>query len=480
MSPKRISVFIFLSLGILLSLTFISRSVNLNSTRTEDGFIVKDVLVKYPTTTSFFDHAAPETNLKADSIITVVGNILPVEDFRPSIPDVSKIDTADILRLVYPGGNQEFISTIKNKLAGGSCRILHFGDSQLEGDRISAYLRNRLQSIYGGSGPGFIPVKQVYQSLSSSVTASDNWLRFAVFDPRQKLLSNKDYGLYASVSRFTAFDCSTIDSTHAETLAVVKATIGIKPSFKSYARLRQYNRIKLHYGNAGYPVNVKIYESGQLIRESSLIADKGYHFLEIQTNGTPEDILIELEGKVSPDFYGLTLDGDKGVSLDNIAMRGSSGTMFGKMNAHGFSRMAAHLDPDIVIMQYGGNTVPYLKDSASIDNYARYLKSNINWVKRFIPGASIVFIGPSDMSTMRNGEMVTYSLLPYLDERLKTTCLNTGVAYWSMFNAMGGKNSMVEWVNRGLAASDYTHFSPKGTRIISELLFTALYLDLKD
>lgn len=480
MSPRRISAFIFLSLGILLSLTFISSSITLNSTRTEDGFKVKDMLVKYPTTTSFFDDSQAETNRKADSIIEVIATIIPAEDFKPSVPDFSKIDTAGITRIAYPSANENFINDIRNKLASGSCRILHFGDSQLEGDRISAYLRNRLQGIYGGSGPGYLPVKQVYQTMSASVSASDNWLRFAVFDQRQKMLAHKDYGLYASISRFTPFDCNMVDSATVETYPPVKATIGVKPSFKSYARLRQYNKIRLHYGNAAYPVSVKIYESGQLIRESSLIADKGYHFLEIQTQGTPEDILIELESKVSPDFYGLTLDGDKGVSLDNIAMRGSSGTVFSKMNPLGFSRMASHLDPDIIIMQYGGNTVPYLKDSVSIDNYSRYLKSNINWVKRHAPGANIVFIGPSDMSTMQNGEMVTYSLLPYLNKRLKNTCLNTGVAYWSMFDAMGGKNSMVEWVSRGLAGDDYTHFSPQGTRIISELLFTALYLDLKD
>jgi lysophospholipase L1-like esterase len=37
---------------------------------------------------------------------------------------------------------------------------------------------------------------------------------------------------------------------------------------------------------------------------------------------------------------------------------------------------------------------------------------------------------------------------------------------------------MPAWVDQGLAATDYTHFSPKGSRLIAELFFTSLYLDL--
>lgn len=38
--------------------------------------------------------------------------------------------------------------------AGSQVRVLHFGDSQVEGDRISDYLRSVLQEKYGGYGPG--------------------------------------------------------------------------------------------------------------------------------------------------------------------------------------------------------------------------------------------------------------------------------------------------------------------------------------
>ena len=84
------------------------------------------------------------------------------------------------------------------------------------------------------------------------------------------------------------------------------------------------------------------------------------------------------------------------------------------------------------------------------------------------------------MATSVNGNWVSYPLLPYLDQKLKEMCASNNIAYWSMYEAMGGANSMPYWVEQKWAGSDYTHFTAKGNRIISELFFTALQLDLKN
>ena len=39
-------------------------------------------------------------------------------------------------------------------------RVMHYGDSQIEMDRISSVFRQRLQELFGGSGPGMIPAIQ--------------------------------------------------------------------------------------------------------------------------------------------------------------------------------------------------------------------------------------------------------------------------------------------------------------------------------
>lgn len=477
--PIEISLYIVLALFALLMLTFVSKVNKIADGKFQDGFLVYNSIIKYPTTTTFFEDSSISKDQKMD-LEKIVSNIeTVVEDKKSKIPDFSKIDSTQIERISYPESSSAFIQKLLSQLQSPECRIIHYGDSQLEGDRISAYLRNRLQGLYGGSGPGFIPIKQVYNQISAVVTPSNNWQRYAAFDPSKPHFKTKNYGAYLSVSRFTELYDPILDSLAIQELEPTIATIDISPSTKLYSKLKNYTSIGVHYGNATLPVNIKVYSSGVLIKEELLESDGKYHCYKINLPSTPANLRLEFEGKISPDFYGLTLDGSKGIHLDNVAMRGNSGTTFASLNSESFGSMYQKLNPKVIIFQYGGNTVPYLKDSLQIKNYSNYLKNHINWVRRKSPDASIIFVGPSDMTTTINGELKSYALLHYLDEVLKQQCVSNNVAYWSMFKAMGGENSMSFWVDKKLAANDYTHFTPQGTQIISELFFTALYMDLK-
>ncbi|MGV8814849.1 MAG: lipase [Gelidibacter sp.] len=485
-SPFKIVLYIVITLLVLLGITFFSTSKKRDNGSTQEGFFIGDLHIKYPTFDSFLQESGSDrSHIKSlDSIVSNIENLVkdldddkPETTLKPKIPDFTKIDTSKVQRISYPNNRLAFIAQLRESLESGRCRIIHYGDSQLEGDRISAYLRNRLQGIYGGSGPGFIPIVQVYHQISANVTPSDNWTRHAYFDPTQAKFPHKKYGAYSSLSRFTeAYE--TVDSLLLDSLKIKKATITIGVPTKSYGLLKTFTKIGLHYGHTVAPTTIKVYNDDVLIKSEHLIADGSYHKFPIDLATTPSNLKIEIESKISPDFYGLTLDGNSGVSLDNVAMRGSSGTIFAGTNSGNFEKMYQQLQPELLIFQYGGNSVPYLKDSLAVKEYASYLKNHINWVKRKSSNANVIFIGPSDMTTNENGQMKTYPLLPYLNKILKQTCKDNDIAFWSMYDAMGGKNSMQHWVDQGLAANDYTHFSPSGTKIISELFFLALYLDL--
>lgn len=486
MHPLRISLFIVVVLSLLFGLMFLSQPYLNEKGKEEDGFAVGSFLIKYPTISNFLEDQRLSKE-QIDSLNQIIKNIesfVEVEQVKEEIeiPDYTKIDSTRIQRIVYPGEREEFIEKLLAQLNDTDCRIVHYGDSQIEGDRITAYLRNRLQSMYGGNGPGFIPIKQVYHQLSAEVIPSENWLRYAAFDPTQKKLENRGYGAYLSVSRFTPVRETPKDSLEIPEPEIIEntvATIDIRPSRRMYAKLGSYNNIVLHYGNCLDEVSIKVFHDGNLLKDDFLIPDGKYHAFRLSFPETPSHIQIVLEGKESPDFYGLTLDGNSGVKMDNVAMRGSSGTVFSQQNHEIFSGMYRELKPKVIFFQYGGNTVPYLKDSLAVDNYSRYVQNHINWVRKNSPDASIFFVGPSDMATLVNGKITSYDLLPYLDKKLKEKCLENNVAYWSMFKAMGGKNSLQYWYEQNLMGSDYTHFTPSGTRVIAELLFTSLQLDLK-
>ena len=78
------------------------------------------------------------------------------------------------------------------------------------------------------------------------------------------------------------------------------------------------------------------------------------------------------------------------------------------------------------------------------------------------------------MSKNDGGTMVSYGNIPLLRDAMREAALSSGCCFWDLYEAMGGENSMVAWVNDGLAQKDYTHFSYKGSKYISEMLFDAL------
>ncbi|OEI81589.1 hypothetical protein AST99_03145 [Formosa algae] len=492
-SPLKICLSICITLLIMFGATYFSTSNTLPNGKTEEGITLLGRTIKYPTTASFLGTEKSETSkikVKAvDSIVQNIEVIIDEEDENvqdiveqkkavPKIPNLSKIDTSKIERIQYPKNKEAFLTQLKSQLTADQCRIIHYGDSQIEGDRMSGYIRNKLQNLYSGNGPGFTPIAQVYDNISAVVIASENWTRHAVFDRTTKKFDHKMYGAYTTFSRFTPYLDIVADSINTDTLQLVKAKITVKPSKMTYLRMRKYTNIGFHYGNAQLPTAVKVFADGTLIKAGDLITDGNYHDFKIPLTVTPDELIFEIEGKMSPDFYGLTLDGDEGIQLDNVAMRGSAGTIFAGLNSKNFSQMYTALDPKVIIFQYGGNSVPYVKDSLEVENYVGYLKNHINWLRRKTDNASVLYIGPADMTTTENGQLKTYPLLPYLIDRLQLMCKENDIAYWNTFNAMGGENSMQYWVDQKLAASDYTHFSLSGTRIISELFFLSLYMDL--
>ena len=75
------------------------------------------------------------------------------------------------------------------------------------------------------------------------------------------------------------------------------------------------------------------------------------------------------------------------------------------------------------------------------------------------------------MSTNIDGKMTTYPLVPYMDQQLKKMAREENIAYWSMYDAMGGFESMVTWHDKGLAGSDYVHFTRTGANNIGKKLY---------
>jgi len=163
--------------------------------------------------------------------------------------------------------------------------------------------------------------------------------------------------------------------------------------------------------------------------------------------------------------------------IDNFGLRGSSGTFFNQMNLQHLKLFYDYLNTKFIILQFGGNTLPNIKDETMAKNFGEFLRAQIISIRKIAPSVSILVIGPSDMSIKEGDEYITYPLLENVRDAIRLAAFQTNCAFFDMYDCMGGRNSMVSWVDQGIAATDYIHFSPVGARKIAVLLYSALMND---
>ena len=411
-------------------------------------------------------------NIEGPAVDTLVKNSFQT-DGKMGAPSGGALSGESATKIEYAYSGEQALARFFEKLeaaaTGKKVRVLHYGDSQIEGDRMTSYIRQRLQAQFGGNGPGTIPAMNVYNTFTFKQRYSENFKRYTAFGGAK--LKSKRYGSICTAARFTPeYDSSEM----AGITSIKEAFIEIEPSASAYERARKFNNVYMYYTSCTKPCKVKVYKGEELIHEDSLIQDGRYHSMALSFPSTPSKLRYEFSAAVSPTIIGFSLEGDYGVQVDNVGMRGSSGTFFGKIDHTTASKMYSEQNVEMVIMQFGGNSVPYLKDSSGVRNFAKNFRGQLATLKKLRPNVTVMVIGPSDMSTSSVNGMVSYKMIPYLVSEMKRVTIEVGGCYWDLFGAMGGLNSMPSWVDQGLAGRDYIHFTNKGASIASQLFFDAL------
>lgn len=367
--------------------------------------------------------------------------------------------------------NNFFESLYNIKNSSQSIRVLHYGDSQIEGDRITDYLRLKFQALFGGSGPGLISLMPISPSVTNKIVNGPGWDRYGVFTMKDPRITHNNFGVMAGFTRFME------PKKIYDTSDYIASNLMVSTTKLGGSNAMGYKKVKLFYGGSKTKTWTEFYDGPALVAADSISAGGLMNVMEYQVGLGSLSHTFKFSGKDSPNFYALSLESDKGVYIDNIALRGSSGTFFHQINAQQMKDFFNYLNVKLIILQFGGNVLPSVKDATMAANYGNYIKNQITIVKKLAPNASILFIGPSDMSIKQGTSYVTYPFLEEIRNAIKKAVLDSDCAFFDMYDCMGGKNSMPGWVDQNLASTDYIHFSPQGARKIATLLYTALIND---
>ena len=363
------------------------------------------------------------------------GSIIALDTIAPSPAPLPSLQGRTEERLPIPKvavdsttDSRVFLQTFYASLSEADSkriRVMHYGDSQIEEDRMTLQIRKALQAKYGGSGVGLMPLAQTIPSMSERqqlfmngrlVHPSSGPRRYFVYGFKRDQRTDRKYGVMGQMSQM---DDSLVPGSEQ-----IMAVCTPKDNKARYTRW-------------------------QVFADSTI-----QHTLSGDT--------VWLEGKGN--VYGLSQESETGVIVDNIPMRGCLGTVFTKMDSTQLADFYREQNVRLIILQFGGNAIPYNQKPGTIHGIVRSLREQVRFIKSCAPQASILFIGPSDMQTQEDGAWRTYPMVPYMDKLLNKMALEEHIAYFSLFRWMGGSGSMKKWQEAGLAGSDGIHFYRSGAR----------------
>lgn len=345
-------------------------------------------------------------------------------------------------------------------------RILHYGDSQIEGDRITSYLRNQLQTQFGGNGIGLLPIIATNPaSMSYVYDISDNWIKVSPFQSSSEAHNFNKFGALINFAKMKS--ASGLYGKEKE----LEGWIKLQHSNLSYPLTQNFQICRVLYGFNKSPMMIQLLQNKQLLDAELLTSSSGLSLLQWTIQWPVNDISIVIKSTYTPYIFGIALDGKSGVAVDNIPLRGSSGLEFTKMDPaflHDFYKL---LNVKLLILQFGVNIVPNVTEN--YDYYYRAFLQQLKLLKQYNQDLSIIVLGVSDVSRIGKNGFESYPNIEKIRDVQKRAAFESGCAFWDIYEAMGGQNSMPSWVfaDPPLAQKDFVHFNPMGAKIIGEMFY---------
>ncbi len=352
--------------------------------------------------------------------------------------------------------NEMGFRLLKAREGSKPLRVLYFGDSQIENDRITSAFREIVQQKYGGTGRGLVPVENIYNTANNLIQIpSETWETASVATSGKEPL---DLGFLCKAFR--------VVHTGNREDSLTSSWIRIR-SIHEQAETG-YSVVSLYYRASGMSqVSLALNDREPVVKEIKSHAIRELRFHLGRTPGSLE-LRFETNGEIT--VYGIALESPTGIMVDNIALRGMAVPGWTRIDTSRLKQMASLLDPALVILHYGINVVPNV--SSDYGYYKAYLNRELACFSRILPDIPVLLVGVSDMARKTEGLLASYPNLELILTVQKEAALENGCAFWNLYASMGGRGSMIDWVERKspLGNPDYVHFTSLGAEKVGTLL----------
>jgi lysophospholipase L1-like esterase len=371
----------------------------------------------------------------------------PVTARKHPIIEPNLMDEHDNLRAFY-------LALWRTELGapGAITRVLHYGDSPVTADSITADVRSLLQQHFGDAGHGFVLVAKPWAWYGHRGVEMEGkgWRIAAATQVRAK---DGFHGLGG-----VSFEGDTGASSHFE-LA------------------EDHAQLEIHFlrqpGGGVLTVEAEGQRLGQVETDGP---DKQPDYQTFPLNAGARQIDLSVErGPVR--LFGVSFERNTpGVIYNSLGLNGGQVQVVVRyFDKPQWTEELQHQHPDLVVINYGTNEsiyADYIERS-----YPGELRQVIERVKAAVPRASVLIMSPMDRGQRdASSRITTVPTLPRLVEIQSQMASEMGCAFFNTFQAMGGEGTMARWYDSQprLVSADFTHPLPAGARKVGVLLDQAL------
>ena len=389
-----------------------------------------------------------------------LGDSLPSIEELP-VADFSEILPADSLIIEIEDFTQEEQSAMQqfyDKLLGGKqqVRIAFMGDSFVEGDILTADLRELLQDTFSGGGVGYTPIASPFTGFRQTIkTSSKGWTPYNIM---QRKSTPAPYADDFFVSGWVA-----------------KASEGASTRWEMTQKRRHADECRrarlLFICREDASVSVRLGEDEE--RTFSFAAGEEVRQIVVESDSITSLEMRVVQGAAGFTGLGAEFDDVKGVAVDNLSVRSNNGQAMFWSNPSINAQINNMRGYDLVVLQYGLNIMQ--ADRTNYSLYAEQVEKMIRYVQNCFPKAAVMVMGVSDRSQKDENGITPMTSAKELTRWQRTAAEHCGVTFWDTYRAMQQLGGMATFVANGWAGKDYTHINyAGGARIARELYYALL------
>jgi LysM repeat protein/lysophospholipase L1-like esterase len=335
-------------------------------------------------------------------------------------------------------------------------KIYHIGDSHLQSDFPTGYMRERLQEIFGYGGRGLV---FPYKAAATH----------AAYDYKTSSTGNWEYT--RNTLRETKYDMGLIGAV----IHTTDTNAGFRIIFREGYIRPEFTKIKLYckQDTASFDVVLKYSDKSPAIHIdcNQQFSELPYITIDLASASDTLDVSVRktASGQRFFECYGLLIESrnNSGLLYNTTGINGAGYTSVLKQRLLGLH--LSELSPDLVVLDLGAND--FYGGAYNSVLMESNLRAILDIIRQASPGSAILISNSQDIYYRRKRDIVECEEFMQMTRRLASEkeCI-----FYNYYDISGGKASMNLWLKNGLAKADKIHLTAPGYYVRGELMMNAI------